>query len=282
MNRVKDKVVLITGATNGLGKGTAKRFASMGATVLLHGRVQSKLEAVKGEIIEETVNDQILTYRADLASLEEVRGLASAIESRHDKLDVLINNAGVGFGRPGASRELSKDGFELRFAVNYLAPYALTNLLLKVLLRSAPSRIVNVGSLGQEPIDFTDLMLERDYNGKRAYRRSKAALAMFTFDLAERLAADKVTVNCLHPATYMDTNMVREANVRPWSRVEEGVESVIYVAASRDLDGVTGKFFDEKVVGRAIAQAYDPAARMRLREVSERMTGIATPQTLVA
>src|SRR5919106_6700115 len=181
-----DATVLITGATDGVGKVVATRLASMGARVLLHGRSDDKGRKTVREI-EHTVNGSRLEYhRADFASLEEVRHLAHDITTAHHRLDVMINNAGIGFGPPGAVRQISGDGHELRFAVNYLAPFLLTHLLLPTLRRSVPSRIVNIASIGQAPIDFGDLILTRDYEGSRAYGQSKLALIMFTFDLAAK------------------------------------------------------------------------------------------------
>lgn len=197
--------VLITGSTAGVGRYVAERLAGQGAHVLAHGRDQGKLDALVKEL-----PGRVTPYLADLASLEEVHGLARRVRADHDRLDVLINNAGAGSGRPGAGRELSRDGNELRFAVNYLAPVLLTRQLLPIIT----DRIVNEGSLGQDEIDFDDLTMEHRYNGTLAYCRSKLALAAWTFDLAAEL--DTISVNCIHPATYMDTDMVRNAGVTPW------------------------------------------------------------------
>jgi NAD(P)-dependent dehydrogenase (short-subunit alcohol dehydrogenase family) len=162
--------------------------------------------------------------RADLGSLAEVRSLAEAVRRETDGLDVLVNNAGIGGGGAGARREVNADGFELRFAVNYLAGFLLTRLLLPLLEGRAPARIVNVASAGQQPVDFSDVMLIRGYSGTKAYCQSKLAQILFTIDLAEELKGRGVTVNSLHPATYMDTTMVRESGVRPISTVEEGAQ----------------------------------------------------------
>jgi NAD(P)-dependent dehydrogenase (short-subunit alcohol dehydrogenase family) len=277
MKDVKDQLALITGSTDGLGKGTARTLAGEGASVLLHGRDRAKLDRTAKEIAQETGNKKIEVYLADLSSLAEVRSLAADVQSGHDHLDLLINNAGIGFGAPGAQRALSRDAYELRFAVNYLAPFLLTNLLVPMLQRSSPSRIVNVASMGQETIDFGDIMLTKGYSGVRAYRRSKTALVMLTFDLAERLRKDGVTVNCLHPATYMDTNMVREAGIRALNSVQTGIDALMYVAASAKLDGVTGRFYNQKEEARAIRQAYDPDARKELHRISEELTGVKLP-----
>jgi NAD(P)-dependent dehydrogenase (short-subunit alcohol dehydrogenase family) len=190
---------------------------------------------------------------------------------RTDRLDVLVNNAGIGFGAPGRGRELSRDGYELRFAVNYLAGYHLTRRLLPRLATSAPARIVNVASIGQEPLDFADLMLERSYRGVVAYRRSKLAQIMFTFDLAEDLLDQGVTANAVHPATFMDTAMVRQAGGSPMSTVEEGATATLRLITGPELAGVTGRFFNGLDEARAHEQAYDVDARARLRQVSDEL-----------
>jgi NAD(P)-dependent dehydrogenase (short-subunit alcohol dehydrogenase family) len=187
-------------------------------------------------------------------------------------LDVLINNAGAGPGASSSKREVSSDGYELRFAVNYLAPFLLTRSLLPLLRRAAPARIVNVSSAAQEPIDFTDVMFTRQYDPMSAYARSKTALTMFTFELAKRLQKDGVTVNCLHPGSLLDTKMVRESFGTPWGSAESGAEVVKHMAVSPELEGVTGKYFDRTREARASAQAYDREARRKLWRLSEKYT----------
>jgi NAD(P)-dependent dehydrogenase (short-subunit alcohol dehydrogenase family) len=275
---VAGKTVLVTGSTDGVGRLAALHLAEAGARVLLHGRSQEKGERVQGELRAATGSDRVEYYRADLSSLDEVRRLAAAVAARHERLDLLINNAGIGFGPRNGRREVSADGHELRFAVNYLAGFLLTYLLLPAIRRSADARpgarVVNVSSLGQQPIDFADVMLEKAYDGVRAYRQSKLAQIMFTIDLAEELAATGITTHALHPATYMNTNMVIESGNTPISTVEQGAEATLHVATS-DLDGKSGLFFDGKRPARANAQAYDPAARHRLRDLSLQLTGLA-------
>jgi NAD(P)-dependent dehydrogenase (short-subunit alcohol dehydrogenase family) len=275
MRSLEQQVILVTGATDGLGKQLARELASASATVLLHGRDRARGAAVLREIGEATGNDHLAFYLADFASLAQIRRLADEILAKHDRLDVLVNNAGIGFGRRGApEREVSQDGYELRFAVNYLAPFLLTRLLQPLLVRSAPARIVNVASAGQAPIDFDDVMLEHAYDGVRAYRQSKLALVMFTFDLADELRDTGVTANCLHPATYMPTKMVLEAGVNPISSIEQGLQATLRLVTDRDLDGVTGRYFDGQREARAHPQAYDLDARRRLRELSARLVGL--------
>jgi NAD(P)-dependent dehydrogenase (short-subunit alcohol dehydrogenase family) len=270
---IDQQVILVTGSTDGLGRSLARELAAREATVLLHGRDEERARATAEEIRGATGNERVHHHVADLSALANVRRLAEEVESDRGRLDVLVNNAGIGGGRDGR-REESADGYELRFAVNYLATFLLTSLLLPLLQRSAPARIVNVASIGQAPIDFDDVMLERSYEPFDAYRQSKLAQVMFTFELAERLGEGAgVTVNCLHPATLMNTKMVFESFGSPMSTIEEGTEATLRLVASPELDGVTGRYFDQRHEGRANAQAYDPAARRRLWALSEELTG---------
>jgi NAD(P)-dependent dehydrogenase (short-subunit alcohol dehydrogenase family) len=269
------KTALITGSTDGLGRAVARALAASGFMVLIHGRDPQRGEDLEREIRERGGSAHF--HRADFASLAEVRALAGAVRQSHDRLHLLINNAGIGTGdgsgRP-APRRTSADGYELRFAVNYLAGYLLTRLLLPVIVAGAPARIVNVASAGQYPLDFDNLMLTRAYSGMRAYAQSKLAQVMLTFDLAAQLRGSGVTVNCLHPATYMNTTMVREAGVAPVSTVEEGAAAVMQLAVSEGVAGRTGEYFDGLHPARANAQAYDANARRRLAEASARLTGV--------
>jgi NAD(P)-dependent dehydrogenase (short-subunit alcohol dehydrogenase family) len=212
---------------------------------------------------------------ADFSSLAEVRHLADFVQQACGRLDVLINNAGIGSGGPAGNRETSQDGYELRFAVNYLAGFLLTRRLLPLLQGSVPARIVNVSSLGQHPIDFEDLMLTRGYSGGRAYAQSKLAQIMFTFDLARELDPATLTANCLHPATYMATTMVRQSGGTPISTVEEGAEAILNLVLSEQLKGHSGEFYSGLRPARANAQAYDLGAREQLRALSMRLTGLS-------
>jgi NAD(P)-dependent dehydrogenase (short-subunit alcohol dehydrogenase family) len=192
-----------------------------------------------------------------------------------DRLDVLVNNAGIGTTTAGVdAREESADGLELRFAVNYLAGYLLTRLLLGLLDRSSPSRVVNVSSAGQAPIDFEDVMLTRRYSGVQAYCQSKLAQVMFTFDLAEELSGRGVTATCLHPATYMPTKMVLAGGIEPVSSLEQGTQATLQLIAGEQLDGVTGRYFDGLREATPHPQAFDAAARARLRELSDGLCGL--------
>lgn len=274
------KVALITGSTDGLGRAVARSLAGSGYRVLIHGRDAQRGEDLVRELTAR--GGAARFHRADFASLAAVRALADTVRREHDRLHLLINNAGLGSGDAGgpAPRRTSADGHELTFAVNYLAGYLLTRLILPVLITGAPARIVNVSSVGQYPLDFDNLMLTRAYSGMRAYAQSKLAQVMLTFDLAAELRASGVTVNCLHPATYMDTTMVRAAGIEPASTVADGAAAVMQLAASPELDGRTGEYFDGLRPARANDQAYDAQARRRLAEVSARLTGLdQTPVT---
>jgi len=255
--------ILITGATAGVGRYLARELSARGETVLVHGRNKAKLETLVGEL-----GGRARPYVADLGSLEEVRGLAGQVAAEHDRLDVLVNNAGVG---SGTGRTLTVDGNEVHWAVNYLAPVLLTRLLMPRLRAAAPARVVNEGSLGQDSIDFDDLTMERQWSGTLAYCRSKLALAAWSFDLAAEAAADRVAVNCIHPATYMNTDMVRDAGITPWNTVEDGGDAVL---ALIDADpSVTGRFYDGRTPSRAHRDAYDQEVRQRLRAATEAALG---------
>jgi NAD(P)-dependent dehydrogenase (short-subunit alcohol dehydrogenase family) len=280
MPDLSEQTILITGATDGLGRALAVELARGGATLLLHGRDDARGAATLAEVHERTGNDRLRFYRADLAELAQVHALADAVSAEHDRLDVLVSNAGIGTSVPGGGRrQESADGFELRFAVNYLAGFVLTRTLLPLLTANAAhtgaARIVHVSSAGQMPIDFDDVMLTRDYSGVRAYCQSKLAQIMFTFDLAEELAETGVTANALHPATYMPTKIVPH----PVSQLEDGVRATARLAAAPEVAAVTGRYFDGTREARAHPRAYDADARARLRELSERLTGLAASRT---
>jgi NAD(P)-dependent dehydrogenase (short-subunit alcohol dehydrogenase family) len=243
-------IVLITGATDGLGRGLARALDADGHTVLVHGRSEQRIADTLAEL-----SDRSRGYRADLSALAEVRRLADEVLEHEPELDVLVNNAGIG---TEGGREESADGYELTFAVNYLAGYALTRRL-----GDLPRRIVNVSSAGQAPIDFDDVMLERSYSGVQAYCQSKLAQIMFTFDLAD---AGAVAV-ALHPATYMPTKMVAS----PISTLEEGIEATQRLVTA-PAEEISGRYFNGTREARAHGQAYDAEARRALRELSERLT----------
>ena len=267
------KSVLITGSTDGVGRYVAAKLASAGAKVLIHGRDVARGKTLADEIKREGRGEAVF-YQADLSSLSGVRQLAEAVLADHKRLDIFISNAGIGSQNEGLARQISADGHELRFAVNYLAGFLLAYRLLPLLKASAPSRIVNVASLGQHPIDFDDVMITKGYSGSRAYAQSKLSQIMFTIDLADELKGTGVTVNSLHPATYMNTTMVRAGGITPISTVEQGGAAILHLAEGDDVAGKSGLFFNGMQQAKANPQAYDEAARKRLRALSLELTGL--------
>ncbi len=268
MKPINQQTILITGSTDGIGKLTALNLARQNAQIIVHGRNEAKVQKVIYELKTKSGNQKIEGFTYDFSSLNEVRKFADDVTNKFNKIDVLINNAGVGFADNGKSQ----DGYELRFAVNYLVPFLLTQLLLPSLKSAAPSRIVNVSSAGQHPINFNDIMLEKNFNPTQAYCQSKLALIMFTIDLAEKLKDENITVNSLHPGTYLDTNMVRRSNINPWGKPESGADAEVYLATSPELNDVTGKYFNVKSEARAESQAYNKQARKRLWDLSLELT----------
>jgi NAD(P)-dependent dehydrogenase (short-subunit alcohol dehydrogenase family) len=268
----KGRTALITGATDGVGRMVARALAQQGWRVLVHGRDRPRGEALVREI--EQAGGRATFLAADLASLAEVRRLSDAVKQQTDRLDLLINNAGIGSVGSAPGRQTSADGHELRFAVNYLAGFLLTHLLLPLLKASAPARIVNVASAGQQAIDFSDVMLTRGYSGGGAYRQSKLAQILFTVDLAHELEGSGVIANTLHPSTYMNTTMVRQSGTTPISTVEDGAAAILQLAVSPNLDGKSGLYFNVLRESRADPQAYDAEARRRLRALSLKLVGL--------
>jgi NAD(P)-dependent dehydrogenase (short-subunit alcohol dehydrogenase family) len=267
------KTVLITGSTDGVGRYVAAELAKRGAQVLIHGR-----DALRAKTLIDEIGGRghlrPAFYQVDLASLAGARQLADAVAAEHERIDVFISNAGIGSMNGGPERRVSEDGHELRFAVNYLSGFLLAHLLLPLIKAAAPSRIVNVASLGQHPIDFDDVMITKNYSGSRAYAQSKLAQIMFTIDLSSELRGVGVTVNSLHPATYMNTTMVRLGGITPISTVDEGGAAILHLATGDDVAHMSGLFFNGMREARANPQAYDEAARTRLRKLSLELTGL--------
>jgi NAD(P)-dependent dehydrogenase (short-subunit alcohol dehydrogenase family) len=276
------RICVVTGANRGIGRATAEGLAELGGSLVLvcrrreDGKNVSRSIAAKGQPAPDVIG-------ADLSSQASIRQAASEIQARYPKLHVLINNAGVISRR----REATVDGLEMQFAVNHLAYFLLTNLLLPQLRAGLPSRIVNVssGAHSHATLDFADLQSERGYEPKEVYSRTKLANILFTYELARRLAATGVTVNCLTPgvvATRMldDYMGVPRAGLRGNSTFgaspEEGAETSIYLAAAPDVERVTGKYFMGKSPAPSSRASYDAAAARRLWEVSERLTGLST------
>ncbi|GAA1935145.1 SDR family NAD(P)-dependent oxidoreductase [Kitasatospora viridis] len=268
------RTVLVTGTTQGLGRALALDLAGQGATVLLHGRDPERLAEAAAEV--RAAGSEARCYRADLGDLAQVRALADRLLQDEPRLDAVVHNAVAGGGSDPTRRELSAQGVELRLAVNHLAPHLLTRLLLPLLRRTARAegragRVVNVASMGQQPVDLADPMMERDYEGLAAYCRSKLALITDTFELAGALPADEVTVNALHPAHLMDTPGVRAYGLVPEVGVEEGVRPTARLVTDPALEGVTGRYFDRFTEARAHEWAYQPANRAGLAALTERL-----------
>jgi len=278
---MKGRVCLITGANSGIGKATALELAGMGATLVIVARDKQKGENAMSEIRSDTGNNSIELLLADLSSLQSVRELAQQFQAKYSKLHVLINNAGLFNQR----RHVTPDGYEATFAINYLAPFLLTNLLLDELRSSTPSRIVNVSSVGHYNghINFDDINMEKNYGGWKAYQQSKLALVLFTRELAKKLQGTGVTVNSVHPGTVA-TNI--------WSRPmgplgfimavpklfmtspNKGAETVVYLASSPDAASTSGEYWDKLKVKKSSEESYNEEVGKRLWEVSEKLTSL--------
>lgn len=263
-------VALVTGSTDGLGREVALRLGGAGYHVIVHGRNQERGEAVV-EAIEAREGSASLII-ADLGSMQQVRAMAAQVLRDYDRLDVLVNNAGIGRGADTSVRSESEEGYELRFAVNYLSHFYLTHTLLPLLRESAPARVVSVSSTAQQPIDFDNVMLEREYDGTRAYAQSKLAQIMMTIDLAEELEGTGVTFNAVHPAVYMATSMVLNRGGTPFTTIDEGADPVIQVVTS-PLAG-SGHYYRQAQRAEPQEQAADPEARRRLRALARELTGL--------
>lgn len=281
---MNQKVVLITGATDGIGRSAAESLARAGAKVVLVGRSQQKTEQAAREIAAVAGAEHVDYLLADLAVQAQVRALAAAFMARYDRLDVLINNAGAIF----MSRQESQDGIEMTFALNHLAYFLLTNLLLDRLTASAPARVVNVSSDAHQGarMDLADLETRRGYSSFKAYSLSKMANILFTYELARRLAGKGVTVNALHPG-FVATNfgLSNGGLFRPIFKLfqvaaispAEGARTIVYLASSPEVAGVTGKYFTKEKPVRSTAATYDEALARGLWDASARMTGMQDP-----
>ena len=275
------KVVLITGGTSGIGKAAARALAGMGATVVITGRNEERGKRALQEIREESGNDGVELILADLTVQDEVRRLAEELRERHNQLEVLVNNAGLVL----SERTETPDGIETQLAINHLAPFLLTNLLLDLLKESAPSRIVTVSSDAHRwaKIDLDDLQSRKRYRGMQVYGKTKLANIMFTYELAERLEGTGVTANCMHPGgvnTNFGNNQGGPMNLlfrifKPFMRSpEQGADTLIYLASSPEVKGMTGKYLADRKVKAASDAAYDETTRKRLWEASEELTGL--------
>src|SRR6266852_1199161 len=279
---MKDKVVMITGANSGIGRATSLSLAKMGATIVMVARNKERGEAARSEIIKESQNNSVDLLLADLSSLESVRQLATEFQKKYSKLHVLINNAGLFNQR----RHVTTDGYENTFATNYLAPFLLTNLQLDPLKANAPSRIINVSSVGHYNghINFDDLNLEKEYGGWKAYGQSKLALVLFTHELAKKLQGTGVTVNAVHAGT-LATNI--------WSRPlgpegfimalpklfmktpKQGAETIAYLASSPDAKDLNGEYLEKIKVKKSSGESYNEEIAQRLWDVSTKLTHLS-------
>ncbi len=285
MSTLQGKIALITGANSGLGKATAIKLAQHGAVVVMVARSRERGAAAQQEIAAAANGGSVELLLADLASQQSIRALAAAFRAKYDRLHLLINNAGTTF----MQRTLTPDGVEASLAVNHLASFLLTNLLLDVLKASAPARIVNVGTRVNTRMDFDDLQFEqRPYNGLSAYAQTKLGNLMLTFELARRLVGTGVSVNCVHPGVFRSNLGGNNPGQRDplWLKLvttmgkpflasaESAAERVLYLATAPEVEGISGRYYGNKVELPAPAQTLDPAACARLWAISEQLTGL--------
>jgi retinol dehydrogenase 14 len=279
------RTCLVTGATSGIGKAAASALARLGAELVLVARDPARGQATADELRVATGNPRVELLLADLASQASIRQAAQAIERTHDRLHVLVNNVGGHW----ATRHVTVDGLELTFALNHLAYFLLTNLLLDRLRASAPARIVNVTSSAQAfgDLHLDDLQFQRRYRGQAAYNQSKLANVLFTYELARRLEGTGVTVNCAAPGVTR-TNFGRDDSgpvmrllaplARPFMRSpEQGADTPVWLASAPEVEGETGGYYARRRARRSSRRSYDPELARRLWRVSEELTGLRQP-----
>lgn len=270
---MKDKIILVTGSTDGIGKETARQLAQLGATVIVHGRHVERCQRTRDEIRQATGNPNVDCVTADLSSQRQVRQMAIDVIARYDRLHVLINNAGVIL----LQRQLSEDGIEMSFAVNHLAPFLLTHLLLDRLKQSAPARIVNVSSTVHydAALRFDNLQGERKYNGVEAYKIAKLGNVLFTYELAERLKGSGITVNCLHPGVVATKLLDAGWGWSSGLTSAQGAALPVYLATSPEVEHISGLYFESRLPGGASPKANDMSLRRKLWDISAQLCGLA-------
>lgn len=278
---LKNKVCIVTGANSGIGKITAREIAKMGAEVILVCRNKKKGEEALSEIVMESKNNNVHLMLCDFSSQKSIRNFAEEFKSKYDRLDILVNNAGLFI----SDKSLTEDGIESTFAINHLGYFLLTNLLLDLLKKSAPARIVNVSSEGHRMghVDFDDINSDKSYKGLTVYCTSKLANILFTKELAKKLEGTGVTTNCLHPGG-VSTNFTGDSS--GWFRIafllarpflitpEQGAATQIYLATSPEVANVTGEYFDKKRVKKPSKEARDPEVAKKLWNLSEKLTNL--------
>lgn len=266
-----DKIILITGSTDGIGKQTALRLARTGATIIIHGRNKDKCNKTRDEIINETGNDKVDCLTADISTRQGTESLAAAFLQKYERLDVLINNAGVFM----KERKLTADGLEMTFAVNHMSYFIVTHKLLPVLMKSSPSRIINVSSIAHQNgrIHFDNLQGEKRFEGYQAYALSKLANILFTVELADKLKGAGVTVNALHPGV-ISTKLLATGFGSQGAPVEEGAETPVYLATSDEVKEITGKYFIKCRQSKYSPIADDENTRKQFWRLSEKLAGI--------
>ncbi|MFW9954458.1 MAG: SDR family oxidoreductase [Candidatus Thorarchaeota archaeon] len=283
---MKDRICLITGASSGIGKATALELAKMNAQVVIVARNKDRGKAVVSEIIAASGNSNVDLIVADLSSQKDIRQLVQEFKSKYNQLHVLVNNAGT----YSTVRSITEDGLETTFAVNYLAPFLLTNLLLDVLKANAPSRVVNVAGAyhRKATMNFDDLMSEQDYSGTKANNMAKLGLVLFTYELARKLKGTGVTSNCLHPGAIAtgliekDPNYPRSSLMiyrlfsRFFSKPEKGAETPVYLASSDEVADITGKYFEKMKETKSSPDSYDESAALRLWNISLNLAGLGS------
>jgi NAD(P)-dependent dehydrogenase (short-subunit alcohol dehydrogenase family) len=268
---MKNNVILITGSTDGIGRQAALELAATGATIIVHGRDHDRGRKTVTDIQTATGNHNVDLLIADLSSLHQVRLLADMVLSSYKRLDVLVHNAGVFM----KTRQLSEDGFEMTFAVNHLAPFLLTNLLMDLLRQSSPARIITVSSVThmRVTLDFQNLQGEKAFGGYNAYSLSKLANVFFTYELARRLEGTGVTANCLHPGVIA-TKLLRAGFNISGAHPADGAATIVYLATSSDVDAVSGKYFENKREVSSSPTTHNKELQLKLWEISEKLTGL--------